>query len=632
VTCFFDDPIELDAAASLLDRWLRPDEAAAIVGGSYGRRRALALAVALGAVAQGARVLVASPDPGGTRLAAVLAGMAEESGLPAGEVVGMDLSRGPTLVELWKAAAALLASEPSRGRRTLVLIDAFDAFVPCREELANLRSTAQFLGAQRSVTDRTGGDSADLVTASDGALLVAERAPEGPVPATIAAWIGRTTRTGPADHIKRFARQRGLLVDPASAEEQRDGDGALFGWRLLDLTVGLAGSLRLRSPAMATIWPHPVQEARCSHHHPVPNPTCGCGIDAFSSLEEALANHPLNRPCLVTLVKGWGRVAHHERGWRAQFCQPVAIFGDVPVSVKTELEQRYECDVVSLYMGRRVRSWTSGRSSASRRSPSTTRSQPKAETRRRPPTPTESARRTRSSRRQPPAELDGSRAAPDGPPDPGDVPGAAEPLFRMPAAFRALVDSARGPNPILLWGPTGSGKSFLTDRIVAGRLQENPGLRLLRSSARGCLAEWVDALRHSRDGRFEHIWRSADLVVLEHFEEIHKNRELTDAFWRAVIVPAIDAGCRLIMTSSSPPQESDVLERALAGCPDARIVRLHRPGRLVRYRFAERLAQGRLPESELDDVAAESDNFHAVRGQVVTRLARRALEGASAIG
>lgn len=69
--------------------------------------------------------------------------------------------------------------------------------------------------------------------------------------------------------------------------------------------------------------------------HPVPVPSCECGLYAFSTLDEALHQflhygcllHGCGQSAPVTgAVIGWGRVVQHgNQGWRAEHARPLAF-------------------------------------------------------------------------------------------------------------------------------------------------------------------------------------------------------------------------------------------------------------------------------------------------------------------
>ncbi len=91
-------------------------------------------------------------------------------------------------------------------------------------------------------------------------------------------------------------------------------------------------------------WDAGETHARCrrcppwmANLHPVPVPSCECGLYAFSTLDEALRQLVYHArmlrgcgqpPPVVGAVIGWGRVVQHgSQGWRAERARPIALLG-----------------------------------------------------------------------------------------------------------------------------------------------------------------------------------------------------------------------------------------------------------------------------------------------------------------
>lgn len=368
------DPFEdggTPLANLLVNRLVLPGEVAVVAGEAYLVRRRLALMAALQVVLRGTPVLIASPLSG----LEVIDDLVSVSGWriawgdqPAGpgtvrRSIGESpprIAAGPhvTLSHLWSCAADQM-SRPGRRIFGLVVVDAFDAFESYREDLGRVGETARFMGAPLLVLNLA--DDRSWEPAAVAQLVIVpedeERSGAGCRPL---AWVGRPTPDDKGrfnlypvgadgaliDIVGEAVRRLGVPLDPLFPRPQRDHDGAIFGWRVLDVGAS-EGAAILRSPMMETEWPRPVQEARCPHHHP-PEPGCHCGIYALFSVRAAWSGlwHRTNRTSVVALVRGFGRVAMHSEGWRAQYVQPIALFGRVSDLTRRDLERRYECDVI----------------------------------------------------------------------------------------------------------------------------------------------------------------------------------------------------------------------------------------------------------------------------------------------
>jgi hypothetical protein len=109
-------------------------------------------------------------------------------------------------------------------------------------------------------------------------------------------------------------------------------------WKLSQTAEGL----QLKSVFKNCYWTLGVTRATCQqcapwvvNRHAVPNPSCECGLYAFSSavpvwtIEPQLDAIRRSRQEPVSVwgaVVGWGRVVQHgQLGWRAEYARPVAL-------------------------------------------------------------------------------------------------------------------------------------------------------------------------------------------------------------------------------------------------------------------------------------------------------------------
>jgi len=109
------------------------------------------------------------------------------------------------------------------------------------------------------------------------------------------------------------------------------------GWRAW--VIGTCGEQRTGPvPAFAlraVSWPQEPWPARrptiasCRRGHAAPDPACQCGLHAFREAAEVrtvfIPDILFAPATVVGPVAGWGTVALHERGWRAQYAYPEAL-------------------------------------------------------------------------------------------------------------------------------------------------------------------------------------------------------------------------------------------------------------------------------------------------------------------
>lgn len=136
----------------------------------------------------------------------------------------------------------------------------------------------------------------------------------------------------------------------------RTGKAIGWKWMVWDKPVG-----GLNSPSYRTgNWPI-VQQATCRktfdfsgnpapQGHAVPHPDCSCGLYAYHTLQNAVADTMFCVDSVLVQVEAWGRIALHSRGFKAEFMQPIAVFVPVPDNADNGtlldfLRLRYEVDI-----------------------------------------------------------------------------------------------------------------------------------------------------------------------------------------------------------------------------------------------------------------------------------------------
>jgi hypothetical protein len=174
-----------------------------------------------------------------------------------------------------------------------------------------------------------------------------QRRTEPPIPADP---LGEAVRA--LEHFIAVSREwRPRLFPKPPAPLWCDASGAVLGVRGWRITDGPKQGTRLRSLVGAAVqWPRGVMVAECRLRPSVcdrpAGSNCVCGIYAYKTTVDAL-RLLAERAQAVGLVRGWGRVAIHELGWRAEFVQPLwlCVVGR-PQEQARALGVRYECDAV----------------------------------------------------------------------------------------------------------------------------------------------------------------------------------------------------------------------------------------------------------------------------------------------
>lgn len=102
-------------------------------------------------------------------------------------------------------------------------------------------------------------------------------------------------------------------------------------WKIFSTTGNLIG------PVSKIVWPYDrALEAHCedigilesskvNEPHTTPGELCPCGIYAYHSLDDALANFSTNDHSLVGVGAFWGRISVHTNGFKAQYGRVLAL-------------------------------------------------------------------------------------------------------------------------------------------------------------------------------------------------------------------------------------------------------------------------------------------------------------------
>ncbi len=200
---------------------------------------------------------------------------------------------------------------------------------------------------------------------------------------------------------------------------------------------------------------------------------------------------------------------------------------------------------------------------------------------------------------------------------------AAVPLVKVPRGLIPSQASARCrvPNLIYIWGPTGSGKSFLAKRLIASRLAYQPEARVRNDQADNFIGEFLDAMRAQRVDEFHRSLGNLDVIVLDDIDGIEGKEALQQELVHLLMGPAMGSSRQVILTSRLPVQQLHTLQDLLHGHDGVKFVGLSEPSFAVRLTWAAALAGDSVPKWDLAEIAMDEDNFYSVRGAVITRVA-----------
>jgi chromosomal replication initiator protein len=202
----------------------------------------------------------------------------------------------------------------------------------------------------------------------------------------------------------------------------------------------------------------------------------------------------------------------------------------------------------------------------------------------------------------------------------------APPLERL-LAEGDLADAARLFNPLVLVGPSASGKSHLAKGLVR-RLRERLGDAGVRYFTAADFGREVQAAHaDNRLAAWHRDVRAARLLVVEDLEHL-RPRTTIHYDLRETIEAVVAAGGAVVVTADREPAAIEKLDpglrdRLLAGLT----LRLRRPGLDARRAILREAAAARGVALGDDDLAALARRESATAGELLGRLARFAAAG-----
>lgn len=187
------------------------------------------------------------------------------------------------------------------------------------------------------------------------------------------------------------------------------------------------------------------------------------------------------------------------------------------------------------------------------------------------------------------------------------------------AALNVVETPGEGPNPLVLHGPVGTGKTHLLEGVYAGLRRSRPEWRVVFVSAEDFTNRFVQAMRLGKLGGFRKHFRECDALLLDDLQFLARKPATQEEFLHTFDALLTD-GRPLIVTCDCHPRLADefapeLTDRLLGGAawgltpPDA-------DTRLAILRAKAVPEQPALPDDVLQTIATQ------LRGNV------RELEGA----
>lgn len=119
-------------------------------------------------------------------------------------------------------------------------------------------------------------------------------------------------------------------------------------------------------------------------------------------------------------------------------------------------------------------------------------------------------------------------------------------------------------NPLVIYGPTGLGKTHLVQAIGNRVLQRNRNAKVLYSNSEKFTMEYINAIQTNKVAEFTNFYRSVDVLIVDDIQFLGGKEKTQDMFFHTFNA-LHQAGKQLILTSDKQPKDlADVDERLIS--------------------------------------------------------------------
>lgn len=180
-------------------------------------------------------------------------------------------------------------------------------------------------------------------------------------------------------------------------------------------------------------------------------------------------------------------------------------------------------------------------------------------------------------------------------------------------------------NPMIVFGPTGVGKTHLIQAIGIRIKERNPQARVLYVTARLFQSQYTAANHKGQINNFYHFYQSIDTLIVDDVQDLAGKPDTQNTFFN-IFNQLHQNNRQIIMSSDCPPSEMDGFEaRLLSRFKWGASVELFKPDRELRRRVLIKKARQDgldLPEDVIDYIVDNvTDSIRELVGVVVSLVA-----------
>lgn len=134
------------------------------------------------------------------------------------------------------------------------------------------------------------------------------------------------------------------------------------------------------------------------------------------------------------------------------------------------------------------------------------------------------------------------------------------------SAAMAVADNPGGTryNPLVVYGPTGLGKTHLVQAIGNRVLQRNRNAKVLYTNSEKFTMEYINAIQTNRVPEFTNFYRGVDVLIVDDIQFLGGKEKTQDQFFHTFNA-LHQAGKQVVLTSDKQPKDlADVDERLIS--------------------------------------------------------------------
>ncbi len=186
-------------------------------------------------------------------------------------------------------------------------------------------------------------------------------------------------------------------------------------------------------------------------------------------------------------------------------------------------------------------------------------------------------------------------------------------------------------NPLVIYGPTGVGKTHLAHAIGNAIVQKHPRLRVLYTNSERFTVEYINALQYNKISDFTQFYRSVDVLIVDDIQFFIDKEKTQDHFFHTFNT-LHQAGKQLVLTSDRPPKDlRGIDDRLISRFQWGLIVDIQPPDYELRLAILQQKAAAEgveLPSDVAQFLARHiTQSVRELEGCLISLIAKVALDG-----